>query len=354
MMKLKERLMRWEGVVFGFILGIAATVVGSMVYNEVHSLLHVSHWKRLLHDGQVTDVAALMEAELEIATAAMEDGTPLELSRYLAFQYMPKLYAHQMAYSMTLLKNEDVAAFNDLRAKNPFLTLNLAQKDLSGLDLHGADFSGADLTGTSFRSCNLSNISFFMATMPRADLTDSKVSDTLFNRTDLSGAILTAIRGEGARFDEAVLVDASLVRLENLRLANFSKAEMAQANLWDSSFPEARFDGADLTLASAVDSNLTGVESMNDVNLTGANLAGALIDPERVARAWFVNTDGISPQTARGLRRHGGVERPEEVLQMVDDRIVSGFRAQIEEDDSIPALQREEVLLTMLKDYYLR
>jgi uncharacterized protein YjbI with pentapeptide repeats len=278
----------------------------------------------------------------------------LELSQCLAFQFMPKLYADQMAYSLTLLKNEDVAAFNDLRAKNPFLTLNLAQKDLSGLDLHGVDFSGADLTGTSFRSCNLSDVSFFMATMPRADLTESDVSGAFFNRTDLSGAILTAVRGDGARFDEAILVDASLVRLEDLRLANFTKAEMAQANLWDSSFPEARFDGADLTLASAVDSNLTGVESMNDVNLTGANLAGALIEPERAARAWFVNTDGISPQTARSLRRHGGVSRPEEVLQMVDDRIVAGFRAQIEEDDSVPAPQREQVLLSMLKDYYLR
>ena len=352
-MNLIEWVARWEGVVFGFLLGIAATVVGSMAYNEVHSLLHLSHWKRSLHDGQVREVAILMEGELDVAATAMEDGTPLDLSHYLAFEFMPRMYAHQMAYAMTLLRNEDVAAFNNLREKNPFLTLDLPQEDLSNLDLNGTDFSGADLTGASFRDSNLSNVSFFMATMPRADLTGAEVGGALFNRTDLSGATLTAIRGDRARFDEAILVDASLVQLKDLRLADFSKAKMAQVNLWDSSFPEARFDGADLSLASAVDSDLAEVESMNDVNLTGANLAGALIEPGRVKRAWFVNTDGISPQTARGLRRHGGVARPQDVLQLVDPRIVAGFRAQIEEDGSIRPENHEAVLLTMLQDYYL-
>ena len=189
--------------------------------------------------------------------------------------------------------------------------------------------------------------------MPRADLFGSEVSDTLFIQADLSGSILTATRGDGARFDDAILVDASLTQLKNLRLADFSRAELAQANLWNSSFPEAKFDGADLTLASAVDSDFVEVESMNDVNLTGANFAGARLEPARVERAWFVNTEGISSQTARGLRRHGGVAQPHEVLRLVDSRIVEGFRVQIEKDAEIRPEDRETVLLTMLQDYYL-
>ena len=99
-MNVIDRLRRWEGIVFGFILGIAATAVGSMAYNEVKGFLHVSHWKRSLHNGQLDEIASLMEEELEVAVAAMKDGVPLELSTYLATQYMPKLYAHQMDYSM--------------------------------------------------------------------------------------------------------------------------------------------------------------------------------------------------------------------------------------------------------------
>ena len=45
--------------------------------------------------------------------------------------------------------------------------------------------------------------------------------------------------------------------------------------------------------------------------------------------------------------------QPEEVLQKVDPRIVAGFRAQIEEDESVRPEDREAVLLMMLQEYYL-
>ncbi len=165
--------------------------------------------------------------------------------------------------------------------------------------------------------------------------------------------ILTGIHGEETNFQEAVLVDTSLTRLDDLRFANFAGAELSQANLFDSKFPEASFDGADFTLVSAVGSDFAVVKSMNDVNLTGANLTGARIEPGRVARAWFVNVDGLSPRTAQDLRRFGGIARPEEVLEKVDPRIIAGFRAQIEEDRSVSQEDREAVLLTMLQEYYL-
>ncbi len=353
-MQFIERFSRWEGIIFGFVVGVAATIVGSMAYNEVNGLLAVSQFKRSLHNQQLDRLSVLMEAELATATNAMIDGVPLELSHYLATQYMPKLYAHHMTYAMTLLKNEDVLKFNALRRNSPFLTFNLVQRDFTGLDLQGADFSGAELTGTKFTECNLEDASFWVAEMPRANLTRANITNANFSNAILSSAILSGIRGENANFEGAVLVDASMVNVDGLRTANFSGAELSQANLFDSSFPDARFDGADFTLASAVGSDFERVQSMNDVNLTGANLTGARLDPERVERAWFVNADGIQPSVANGLRRAGGVARPEEVLQHVDDRIIAGFRAQIEEDDSIRPQDREAVLLLMLQEYYLR
>ncbi len=353
-MQFIDRLTRWEGMIFGFIAGIAFTAVASMAFNEIYGLLSVSHWKRSLHNRKIARIAELMEEELAVANAAMKDGVPIELSHYLATRYMPKLYAHHMRYAETLLVNEEIDAFNTLRLSSPFLTFDLSNRDFSGLDLHGVNLTGADLTATDFTEADLKDASFWMAEMPRADLTRANVTRTNLSEAVLSSAILTGIRGEGPTFRKAVLVDARMVKLEELELANFEGAELAQANLFSSRFPNARFDGADFTLASAVSSDFAEVESMNDVNLTGANLKNAKLDPDRVERAWFVNADGIPSSVANGLRRTGGVSHPEEVLQMVDSRIIAGFQAQIEEDPSIRPDERQRVLLAMLQEYYLQ
>jgi uncharacterized protein YjbI with pentapeptide repeats len=189
--------------------------------------------------------------------------------------------------------------------------------------------------------------------MPRADLTNAEVTRTQFTEAILSSSILTGIHGEETHFDKTVLVDSSLIRLDELRYADFSGAELGQANLFGSRFFDASFDRADFTLASAVGSDFAVVQSMNDVKLTGANLTGARIDPNRIERAWFVNVDGLSSRTAQDLRQRGGIASPEEVLLKVDPRIIAGFQAQIEEDESVLPIDRRRVLLSMLQEYYL-
>ena len=47
-MQFIERFTRWEGMVFGFMLGVVATVVGSMAYNEIAGTLNgdgTEDWK---------------------------------------------------------------------------------------------------------------------------------------------------------------------------------------------------------------------------------------------------------------------------------------------------------------------
>ncbi|MCW9079688.1 MAG: pentapeptide repeat-containing protein, partial [Gammaproteobacteria bacterium] len=150
-----ERLNRWEGILFGFIIGVTATVVGSMAYNEINGLLRVSHLKRSFHNDQLEEIATFLEAELATATTAMKDGQPLEISNYFAFHFMPKLYAHHMDYAMTLLQNEDVTKFNSLRNTTHFLTFNLSQRDFSGLDLKFVNLVGALLTAADFSNAKL-------------------------------------------------------------------------------------------------------------------------------------------------------------------------------------------------------
>ncbi len=348
-----ERFTRWEGIVFGFIIGVTATVVGSMAYNEINGTLRVSHLKRSLHNNQLEEIATFLEEELATASTAMKDGQPIEISNYFAFHFMPKLYAHHMDFAMTLLQNQDVTKFNSLRDTTHFLTFNLSQRDFSGLDLRFVNLVGAQLTAADFSNAELEGADFRLAEMPRVNMSNAEVTRTAFNEAILSSAILTGIHGEETHFEKAVLVDVSLTRLDNLRFANFAGADFAQANLFDSRFFDANLDGADFTLVSAVGSDFAVVQSMNDVNLTGANLTGARIEPDRVERAWFVNVDGLSSRTAQDLRRYGGIARPEEVLQRVDPRIIAGFQAQIEEDGSIRPKDREAVLLDMLQEYYL-
>jgi uncharacterized protein YjbI with pentapeptide repeats len=141
----------------------------------------------------------------------------------------------RLALEAKLLRNEDVTNYNALRQNSSFLTFNLSQRDLSGLDLRSADFSGAELTGTNFSGCNLQDARFWLAEMPRSNLKDADVTRVTFSRAILSSAILTGIHGEAPDFSEAIMVDVSLTRLDGLRLANFADADLAEANLFDSS-----------------------------------------------------------------------------------------------------------------------
>ena len=116
--------------------------------------------------------------------------------------------------------------------------------------------------------------------------------------------------------------------------------------------PGASLDHATLTIASAVDADFSQVASMDDVDLSGANLGGARLEPARMRRAWLANAEGLDATTARSLQRQGGVLEAEDILELVDARIVDGFRAQIEANQAVAPEQRRAVLLDMLQSFY--
>jgi hypothetical protein len=93
---------------------------------------------------------------------------------------------------------------------------------------------------------------------------------------------------------------------------------------------------------------------MTTVDLTGVNLQGARVNPEAIDRGWMAGAEGIDTGSVAALRRRGVVVRPDEVIALVDPRVVDGFRAQVEASDAVPAERRRAVLLGMLKGYYLR
>jgi len=351
-MSLGQRLMRWEGMVFGFILGVVVTIAGNLAYHEITCQLRLSAWQRAIENHHVGRVADLMEATLATARTALEEGGPLAFSEYLSAVFMGHLYEHQMAFMKHLLEHRQIDRFNQLRSDTRYLTLALNGADLSGLDLTGADFAGAELARVDLSGSILTRVDMYRARLTGANLSGADLSRAHFGEADLTDALLAEVHGRHPDFRFASLVGASLTRIVDLTEARFDDAILSDASLWRSSFPGAVFSRADMTIASAVEADFSAVAAMDDVTLTGANLGSSKLEPASMPRAWLVNTDGISRPLGQSLRRHGAVLKSDDVLRLVDHRIVAGFRAQIESNAEITADRRHAVLIDMLHSYY--
>jgi len=353
-MNVWTRAQRFEGMVFGFVVGVVVALLGSAAWHQATGLLHVSAWRRAVETQNLPRIAELLEQEVALAEQAMADGRPLPASEHLAFELMPRLYRHQMEYAVDLLRRGESDRFNELGAATPFVLLDLSERDLSGLDLTGAKLDGAALVRTDLSGCDLTGASFLQADLPGAVLTGARVGGARFTLANLAGATLNGVAGERTDFRQAVLAGASMTTVHDLVGARFDGAILSEANLWRSRFPQAVFDTAELTMASAVEADLSEVASMIAADLTGANLGGARLSPAAMARSWLSGAEGLDAVSVLELRRHGAVLETDEVLRLVDPRIVDGFRAQVDEDDAIPAERKAAMVLYLLKGYYVR
>lgn len=348
------RFQHWEGVVSGFLLGFSAALLCMMAYHEIRGLRRLNAWERSFEERHLDRSEGFVDRHLQVAMDAMKDGQPLATSRYLASTFMKRLYDHQMAYSLALLRSGKTNEFNELRATTGFLLLDFSGQTLTGLNLAGVDFMSADLSGVDLHDCDLSDANLTGADLSGANLSGADLSRSVFVRANLADAVMVGVRGTDTDFRQAVLVNASLTRCVGLEGAHFDDSELGQANLWASRFPGAHFDRADLTLASAVDADFSRVSGMTAADLTGVNFGGASLNAEAMQRTWLVGAEGLDSTVLRALRRNGAVIDPEEVLDLVDPRVVDGYRAQVEASAEVPAEQRRPALLSMLKGYYLQ
>ena len=92
-----ERFSRWEGIIFGFIIGVTATVVGSMAYNEINGMLRISHLKRSLHNNQLEEIAARRPLPVLVEKPVFTDPGDLPRLEALARDY-PALVWVAMEY----------------------------------------------------------------------------------------------------------------------------------------------------------------------------------------------------------------------------------------------------------------
>lgn len=353
-MELRQALGRWERMLFGFVMGAAAAVLTIFLWHQAVGLLRVNAFERAVANQNLERLAELLDEQVALAERAFEDGRPLAMSEHLAFEFAPTLYRHHMRYARDLLERGEVSRFNQLRMATSFMVCDLSNESLAGLDLRDAQLSNSVLEATDLSGADLSRASFVQAEMPRAILAGARIDGTAFDLANLAAANLTRVAGRGPTFNQTVLAAASIQQVSELQGAVFASAILDDVNLYGSRLPGAVLDGASMQLASAVNADLSGVESMAGVDLTGANLTGARVAPDRMPRAWLSGVEGLDSRTARELVANGGVLEPEQVFELVDRRIVEGFRAQAEANDEIEPAAREAVLINWLKGYYLQ
>jgi len=345
---------RWERYVLAFVAGAAACLLIFATYNEVRELHRIGVIERAVRNRAAGREEQALEGVVATARAAIADGRPLAVSRYLAAGHMVDVFRHQMDYAMALLGSGDVASFNDLRRQVPFVRFSLRGRDLRGFTLAGANLAGADLRGCRMSGCDLQGADLSQASLGGADLSDSNLGSASFEGADLSGAKLSRVHGRGTDFTRAVLDSATLGGISALTGARFDDAVLSRANLIGSTFPGAHFVRTNMLLASLVNADLTTVAGLDRVDLTGANLSGARLDPGRCSALWLVGETGLDEATAAGLRQRGCIFKADEVLDLVAPEISAGFWAQIAEDPGVPRDRRRWTLLSMLKDYYLQ
>ena len=188
---------------------------------------------------------------------------------------------------------QGVEAWNQWRAVNPDIQVDLREADLFGADLRRADLFGVDLRGADLRG----------ATLPDADL----------SRANLAGANLIGADLTGATLVQARLSDADLSR------ATLTGATLRRATLREATLIGARLTGADLTGADLTGANLTGtnlsrvilvVAKLNGANLTGCQVYGISV--------WDVNL-------AEAIQSDLVISRPYEPVITVDNLEVAQF-----------------------------
>ncbi len=117
-------------------------------------------------------------------------------------------------------EHNNIAEWNDYRAKHPETRINLQNVDLrrarlegaqlSGSDLKGARFEGADLLAADFRKAdlrkaNLEKANLWGATLSQANLEGARLASANLENADLSGANVERTDFRGANLEEAII-----------------------------------------------------------------------------------------------------------------------------------------------------
>jgi BTB/POZ domain-containing protein KCTD9 len=162
--------------------------------------------------------------------------------------------------------------------------------DLSDSDLRFSDFEKTRFSGALFRSANLSNASFTEAKMDGVDLTGANLQKAQLYKCDLKNACLCKADLMRANLQEANLTGTDL-RGSNLQGVILHGADLRGFNLESSNLQGANLECADLRGAILRNANMKGA-NLWDCNLSGADLDQTNLRDANLHRANMSNVRG--------------------------------------------------------------
>ncbi len=170
------------------------------------------------------------------------------------------------------------------------------------VDLRSADLRDAELPGANLRNALLNSCDFRDAVLDGADLSSAIMSGANLNGAQLRGAALIGVDAQSAYFQAVDATDADLSEAD-FRRAALVRAVLVGANLSDANFKDARLTGCDLHGA-----NLSRTD-FRDAKLAQAILIGASIENGDFRRCILHGANFDSAQLTYARFRHAELNR---------------------------------------------
>lgn len=156
--------------------------------------------------------------------------------------------------------------------------------------LYGAYVGGAELMGID----RLRGIVFLAANFSDADLSEADLSNVELPEADLQGTDLSDANLSDAELPRADLSDADLAEADlsdaDLTEADLSDADLVSANLSNANLRRGNSSGANFLIADLSDANLVAVD-LSDASLGGADLSDASVAAANLSGADLSNAD---------------------------------------------------------------
>jgi uncharacterized protein YjbI with pentapeptide repeats len=211
---------------------------------------------------------------------------------------------------LSILK-QGVDVWNEWRAQNPYIDIDLGRADLKRADLGGADLAGANLTGallieTDLPGANLRRTHLSEAYLKGAVLNYADLSYADLSHSNLSQANLSKAKLSGVYLREALLIEVNLIGADlrgadlmgaDLRGADLRRTDLTEADLTRTFLNETNLDGALLIKSKFSYANIFAtIFGYSDLSKTIGLEDIVHKGPSRVSTYTFVGSKGNIPK----------------------------------------------------------
>lgn len=202
--------------------------------------------------------------------------------------------------SIPVIPMEDELYINlDMRGTNIKDTEYAEHMEFVNCNFSGMDLRGVDFTRSTFDSCNMRNAKLDYSCLAGVSFIGTVVSGASFVGADLERASMHDMSANNVDFSEAVMIGFESVKASFIKttfkntLLSKAKFNVQRTNVWSGvpyqksdrdlskfvllDMSNANFTGADLTEAEFFDCNLNGA-NFNKASLVGAKIASCLLN----------------------------------------------------------------------------